>query len=159
MKGSNLIPISHVPRTLKANRPPHPCTSSQSCVHLFHIVLHANTRSCVAQILGGNGYVSEYPTGRILRDAKLYEIGAGTSEVRSCVCVCGLAARLLGALPCPHCPVLLLPLPLQLLLLLPAAPTLGFTALLCKLHHTAALLSCVSVLHLCNKTHHRCAGT
>merc|ERR1719163_1717788 len=34
------------------------------------------------QILGGNGYINEYPTGRILRDAKLYEIGAGTSEVR-----------------------------------------------------------------------------
>lgn len=34
------------------------------------------------QILGGNGYVQEYPTGRLLRDAKLYEIGAGTSEVR-----------------------------------------------------------------------------
>lgn len=34
------------------------------------------------QILGGNGYINDYPTGRILRDAKLYEIGAGTSEVR-----------------------------------------------------------------------------
>jgi isovaleryl-CoA dehydrogenase len=34
------------------------------------------------QSLGGNGYINEYPTGRILRDAKLYEIGAGTSEVR-----------------------------------------------------------------------------
>ncbi|XP_017483372.1 PREDICTED: isovaleryl-CoA dehydrogenase, mitochondrial-like [Rhagoletis zephyria] len=34
------------------------------------------------QILGGNGYINEYPTGRILRDAKLYEIGAGTSEIR-----------------------------------------------------------------------------
>lgn len=34
------------------------------------------------QTLGGNGYINEYPTGRILRDAKLYEIGAGTSEVR-----------------------------------------------------------------------------
>lgn len=34
------------------------------------------------QILGGNGYVNEYPTGRFLRDAKLYEIGAGTSEIR-----------------------------------------------------------------------------
>ncbi|MCQ8184012.1 isovaleryl-CoA dehydrogenase [Parvularcula maris] len=34
------------------------------------------------QILGGNGYINEYPTGRLLRDAKLYEIGAGTSEVR-----------------------------------------------------------------------------
>lgn len=34
------------------------------------------------QILGGNGYINDYPAGRILRDAKLYEIGAGTSEVR-----------------------------------------------------------------------------
>lgn len=34
------------------------------------------------QILGGNGYMNEYPAGRLLRDAKLYEIGAGTSEIR-----------------------------------------------------------------------------
>jgi isovaleryl-CoA dehydrogenase len=34
------------------------------------------------QILGGNGYINEYPSGRLLRDAKLYEIGAGTSEIR-----------------------------------------------------------------------------
>ena len=34
------------------------------------------------QCLGGNGYINDYPTGRILRDAKLYEIGAGTSEIR-----------------------------------------------------------------------------
>jgi len=34
------------------------------------------------QCLGGNGYINEYPTGRYLRDAKLYEIGAGTSEIR-----------------------------------------------------------------------------
>ncbi|SEI89625.1 isovaleryl-CoA dehydrogenase [Azotobacter beijerinckii] len=34
------------------------------------------------QILGGNGYVNDYPTGRLWRDAKLYEIGAGTSEIR-----------------------------------------------------------------------------
>jgi isovaleryl-CoA dehydrogenase len=34
------------------------------------------------QCLGGNGYMNEYPTGRMLRDAKLYEIGAGTSEIR-----------------------------------------------------------------------------
>jgi len=34
------------------------------------------------QTLGGNGYINEYPTGRFLRDAKLYEIGAGTSEIR-----------------------------------------------------------------------------
>jgi isovaleryl-CoA dehydrogenase len=34
------------------------------------------------QCLGGNGYVNEFPVGRLLRDAKLYEIGAGTSEIR-----------------------------------------------------------------------------
>ena len=34
------------------------------------------------QALGGNGYINDYETGRLLRDAKLYEIGAGTSEIR-----------------------------------------------------------------------------
>ena len=34
------------------------------------------------QVLGGNGYINDYPTGRLLRDAKIYEIGAGTSEIR-----------------------------------------------------------------------------
>ena len=34
------------------------------------------------QSLGGNGYINEYPTGRLLRDAKLYAIGAGTNEIR-----------------------------------------------------------------------------
>ena len=34
------------------------------------------------QCLGGNGYINEYPTGRLWRDAKLYEIGAGTNEIR-----------------------------------------------------------------------------
>jgi isovaleryl-CoA dehydrogenase len=34
------------------------------------------------QLLGGNGYINDYPAGRLLRDAKLYEIGAGTSEIR-----------------------------------------------------------------------------
>ena len=34
------------------------------------------------QIFGGNGYTNEYPVGRLWRDAKLYEIGAGTSEIR-----------------------------------------------------------------------------
>jgi len=37
------------------------------------------------QILGGNGYINDYPTGRFLRDAKLYEIGAGTTEVRKLI--------------------------------------------------------------------------
>ena len=34
------------------------------------------------QTLGGNGYINDYPTGRLLRDAKLYDIGAGTNEIR-----------------------------------------------------------------------------
>jgi isovaleryl-CoA dehydrogenase len=38
--------------------------------------------SQAVQALGGNGYINEYATGRLLRDAKLYEIGAGTSEIR-----------------------------------------------------------------------------
>jgi isovaleryl-CoA dehydrogenase len=44
----------------------------------------AATRSALEaiQILGGNGYINDYPAGRLLRDAKLYEIGAGTSEIR-----------------------------------------------------------------------------
>jgi isovaleryl-CoA dehydrogenase len=50
------------------------------------ILLAAETATQVAldaiQILGGNGYINEYATGRLLRDAKLYEIGAGTSEIR-----------------------------------------------------------------------------
>ncbi|WP_106755322.1 isovaleryl-CoA dehydrogenase [Pannonibacter carbonis] len=50
------------------------------------ILYAAETATKVAldaiQLLGGNGYINDYPTGRLLRDAKLYEIGAGTSEIR-----------------------------------------------------------------------------
>ena len=50
------------------------------------ILYAAETATLVAldaiQLLGGNGYINDYPTGRLLRDAKLYEIGAGTSEIR-----------------------------------------------------------------------------
>ncbi len=42
----------------------------------------ANVSSVVIQSLGGNGYINDYATGRLWRDAKLYEIGAGTSEIR-----------------------------------------------------------------------------
>lgn len=47
-------------------------------------VAENSTKLCLdtIQILGGNGYTNEYPAGRMLRDSKLYEIGAGTSEVR-----------------------------------------------------------------------------
>lgn len=51
------------------------------------VILYAAERATHAaldtiQILGGNGYINDYPAGRLLRDAKLYEIGAGTSEIR-----------------------------------------------------------------------------
>jgi isovaleryl-CoA dehydrogenase len=50
------------------------------------ILLAAETATKMAldavQLLGGNGYINDYPAGRLLRDAKLYEIGAGTSEIR-----------------------------------------------------------------------------
>jgi isovaleryl-CoA dehydrogenase len=46
------------------------------------------------QLLGGNGYINEYPAGRILRDAKLYEIGAGTSEIRRML----IGRELMGAM-------------------------------------------------------------
>jgi isovaleryl-CoA dehydrogenase len=50
-------------------------------------ILYASERATwmsleAIQILGGNGYINDYATGRLLRDAKLYEIGAGTSEIR-----------------------------------------------------------------------------
>mgnify|MGYP000928720687 CR=1 FL=1 len=51
------------------------------------VILYAAERATqmaldTIQCLGGNGYINDYPTGRLLRDAKLYEIGAGTSEIR-----------------------------------------------------------------------------
>ncbi len=51
------------------------------------VILYAAERATevaldAIQLLGGNGYINDFPTGRILRDAKLYEIGAGTSEIR-----------------------------------------------------------------------------
>ena len=50
-------------------------------------ILHAAERATwmaveAIQALGANGYINDYPAGRLLRDAKLYEIGAGTSEIR-----------------------------------------------------------------------------
>jgi isovaleryl-CoA dehydrogenase len=50
---------------------------------ILYTAEHATQMALQAiQILGGNGYINEFPTGRLLRDAKLYEIGAGTSEIR-----------------------------------------------------------------------------
>jgi isovaleryl-CoA dehydrogenase len=51
------------------------------------VILYSSERATrmaleAIQILGGNGYINDYPVGRLLRDAKLYEIGAGTSEIR-----------------------------------------------------------------------------
>ena len=51
------------------------------------VILHTSEKATAMalqaiQCLGGNGYVNEFPVGRFLRDAKLYEIGAGTSEIR-----------------------------------------------------------------------------
>jgi len=51
------------------------------------VILYAAERATsmaleAIQALGGNGYINDFPTGRLLRDAKLYEIGAGTSEIR-----------------------------------------------------------------------------
>jgi isovaleryl-CoA dehydrogenase len=49
---------------------------------LFAAEAATQTALDAIQLLGGNGYINDYPTGRLLRDAKLYEIGAGTSEIR-----------------------------------------------------------------------------
>ncbi|CAD6196159.1 unnamed protein product [Caenorhabditis auriculariae] len=58
--------------------------SNKDCAGVILYVAEKCTQVCLdaIQILGGNGYINDYPTGRLLRDAKLYEIGAGTSEVR-----------------------------------------------------------------------------
>ncbi|GIL75372.1 hypothetical protein Vretimale_7955 [Volvox reticuliferus] len=56
----------------------------KDCASVILYAAEAATQSALdsIQILGGNGYINDYPTGRLLRDAKLYEIGAGTSEIR-----------------------------------------------------------------------------
>ena len=46
------------------------------------VMPYIHDRKQFGQAPGGNGYINDYPTGRLLRDAKLYEIGAGTSEIR-----------------------------------------------------------------------------
>lgn len=58
--------------------------SSKDCAGVILFCAEKATQVALdaIQMLGGNGYINEYPTGRILRDAKLYEIGAGTSEIR-----------------------------------------------------------------------------
>jgi len=58
--------------------------NNADCAGVILYTAEQATQVCLdaIQILGGNGYINDYPTGRYLRDAKLYEIGAGTSEVR-----------------------------------------------------------------------------
>ena len=58
--------------------------NSKDCAGVILYVAEKATQIALQgiQCLGGNGYVNDYPTGRLLRDAKLYEIGAGTSEIR-----------------------------------------------------------------------------
>jgi len=53
-----------------------------AAVILFSAEMATRMALDAIQLLGGNGYINEFPTGRLLRDAKLYEIGAGTSEIR-----------------------------------------------------------------------------
>ncbi|XP_064624257.1 isovaleryl-CoA dehydrogenase, mitochondrial-like [Lineus longissimus] len=57
---------------------------AKDCAGVILYCAEAATKSALdcIQLLGGNGYINDYPAGRLLRDAKLYEIGAGTSEVR-----------------------------------------------------------------------------
>ncbi|HZF76171.1 MAG TPA: isovaleryl-CoA dehydrogenase [Acetobacteraceae bacterium] len=59
-------------------------TSRKDAAGAILFAAEAATRAALdaIQILGGNGYINDYPAGRLLRDAKLYEIGAGTSEIR-----------------------------------------------------------------------------
>ncbi|KAK3865580.1 hypothetical protein Pcinc_028820 [Petrolisthes cinctipes] len=61
--------------------------NSKDCAGVLLYSAEKATQVCLQaiQCLGGNGYVNEYPTGRLMRDAKLYEIGGGTSEIRRLV--------------------------------------------------------------------------
>uniref|UniRef100_A0A0K0DMM6 Isovaleryl-CoA dehydrogenase, mitochondrial n=1 Tax=Angiostrongylus cantonensis TaxID=6313 RepID=A0A0K0DMM6_ANGCA len=61
--------------------------SNKDCAGVILYLAEKCTQVCLdaIQILGGNGYINDYPTGRLLRDSKLYEIGAGTSEIRRLV--------------------------------------------------------------------------
>ena len=59
------------------------CNRKDAAAVILYVAERATALALDAiQCLGGNGYINEYPAGRLLRDAKLYEIGAGTSEVR-----------------------------------------------------------------------------
>lgn len=71
-------------RTL--DEPPH-TVSTKDCAGAILYAAERATECALdaVQLMGGMGYVSEVPAGRLVRDAKLYEIGAGTSEVRRMV--------------------------------------------------------------------------
>ena len=64
-----------------------PAERAAACAGAILFAAEAGTQTALdaIQVLGGNGYINDYPTGRLLRDAKLYEIGAGTSEIRRVV--------------------------------------------------------------------------
>ena len=72
-----------------------PGERAAACAGAILFAAEAATQTALdaLQVLGGNGYINDYPTGRLLRDAKLYEIGAGTSEIRRLV----VARALVGA--------------------------------------------------------------
>uniref|UniRef100_A0A1I8AG09 Isovaleryl-CoA dehydrogenase, mitochondrial n=1 Tax=Steinernema glaseri TaxID=37863 RepID=A0A1I8AG09_9BILA len=61
--------------------------TNKDCAGVILYLAEKATQVCLdaIQLLGGNGYINDYPAGRLMRDAKLYEIGAGTSEVRRLV--------------------------------------------------------------------------
>ena len=61
--------------------------TNHECAGLVLYVAEKATQICLdaIQILGGNGYINDYPVGRYMRDAKLWEIGAGTTEVRKLI--------------------------------------------------------------------------
>lgn len=60
----------------------HVTRKDSAAIILYSAEAATQTALDAIQLLGGNGYINEFPTGRLLRDAKLYEIGAGTSEIR-----------------------------------------------------------------------------
>ena len=61
--------------------------ANKDCAAVIYFTAEMATKCALhtIQILGGNGYINDYAAGRLLRDAKLYEIGAGTTEVRKIV--------------------------------------------------------------------------
>lgn len=67
--------------------PTGPIIRTQDCAGAILYAAERATECALdsIQLMGGNGYINEIPAGRLLRDAKLYEIGAGTSEIRRMV--------------------------------------------------------------------------